>query len=124
VAGSAQAWERVLTAIEADTRRAEALLQAAPADLVPDTAPAIGSNGDRPRGVPAEWLVPVASELPPLDTMPPVPAELSDRILGLRGEIIRLQSELAAAMRDIPRQQARIGLQPAAEPPSFIDRRL
>lgn len=124
MAGSAQAWERVLTAIEADTRRAEALLQAAPEDLVPDTAPSIGSDGDRPRGVPAEWLVPVASELPPLDTMPPVPEELSDRILDLRGEIIRLQSELAAAMRDIPRQQARIGLQPAAEPPSFIDRRL
>lgn len=121
--GNAQEWEQVLAAIEADARRTELLLQAAPEQLLPGGASIVDAD-DQPHGVPAEWLVPVTSELPALESMPPVPEELSERILDLRGEIIRLQSELAAAMRDIPRQQARIGLPPAAEPPSFIDRLL
>jgi len=66
-----------------------------------------------------------ATTLPPLDTMPPVPPELSERILTLRSQIMRLQTELSSAMRDVARNLPR---RPAAavpvEVPAYIDRRL
>lgn len=74
--------------------------------------------------MPAEWMLPSAVELPPLESMPPVPVELSDRILCLRSQIISLQRELAEAMQNLPRPpRARPTLTPT-EVPAYIDRRL
>ena len=119
---SREAWERVLTAVEADARRAEALLHAPPEEFAAsceeiDPATSVGW--------PAEWLLPTSTGLPSMDSMPPVPEELSDRILELRAQIMALQDELSAALRDIPRAQPRRMVGAAAvEAPSYIDRRL
>jgi hypothetical protein len=57
--------------------------------------------------------------------MPPVPEELSDRILVLREQIMTLQAELAAALRAIPRPHPhRLVGAAITEVPSYIDRRL
>lgn len=120
--GSKEAWERVLAAIEADALRSEALLRAVEGETTaaqqePEHAPADVA-------LPAEWLLPSTVELPPLDAMPPVPTELSERILDLRSQILGLQAELAEAMRNLPKPP-RAALAPTpAEVPSFIDRRL
>jgi hypothetical protein len=118
---SREAWERVLAAVEADARRAEALLQTPPEEFVEHTDQL--TEASLP-GLPADWLLPTATNLPPLETMPPVPEELSDRILELRAQILALQDELAAALRDIPRTPARKMVAATAEVPAYIDRRL
>jgi hypothetical protein len=116
-----QAWERVLAAVEADARRAEALLQS-PAEPAPSTSPA----PDVLVGVPADWLLPASSaELPSLADMPPVPPELRARIEALRDQIEVLQGELASALCEW-RQPQRMVLAGVAhdEPPVYVDRRL
>ena len=111
----------MLAAIEADALRSEALLRSTedgPDESGTETAPAADV------ALPAEWLLPSVVELPALETMPPVPPELSERILALRSQILSLQTELADAMRNLPKPP-RAALAPApAEVPSFIDRRL
>jgi hypothetical protein len=119
---SREAWERVLAAVEADARRAEALMQT-PAEEFVESGDVL--DAATVPGLPADWLLPTATTLPPLDTMPPVPPELSERILTLRSQIMRLQTELSSAMRDVARNLPR---RPAAavpvEVPAYIDRRL
>jgi hypothetical protein len=119
---SRDAWERVLAAVEADARRAEALVHAPPEEFL-ESSDQLEEAGVR--GLPADWLLPTATALPPLEAMPPVPPELSERILDLRSQILRLQDELATAMRDIASNHPR---RPAAvvpvEVPAYIDRRL
>ena len=125
---SREAWERVLTAMDADARRAEALLHAAPESFLADNQQDGHDDAERNghcTGLPADWLLPATTYLPPLESMPPVPEELSERILTLRAQIVTLQTELAAALRDIPRSQTRKVVAAAAvEVPSYIDRRL
>lgn len=120
---SRDAWERVLAAVEADARRAEAVLQAPAEEFI--QAPAEDGTERAQTGLPAEWLLPTSAELPPLESMPPVPPELSERILALRDQIRQLQEQLAAAMHDISRNQPRTLVNAASvEVPSYIDRRL
>jgi|KBSSwiStaDraftv2_1062776.scaffolds.fasta_scaffold04891_13 hypothetical protein len=104
-----QRWERVLAAVEADARRAEALLAAADGEPVPEPEPVPTAMA-----VPADWLLPAGhaagpegsvtafdtDALPPLHAMPPVPDELRDRIVDLQARITALQQELARALRD------------------------
>jgi hypothetical protein len=129
MSSSREAWERVLAAVEADARRAEALLHT-PAEAFIESADANAATEEAaaagPSGLPAEWLLPAAVELPSLDSMPPVPEELSERILALRAEIMRLQTELAAAIRTLPREQPRrlVAAGAVTQAPSYIDRRL
>jgi hypothetical protein len=114
-----QRWERVLAAVEADARRAEAL-------LIADEAPEPEPEPPLP-GVPAEWLLPSnAGTLLPVDQLPPVPAELRDRIEGLRDRILALQSELAEAVRTAQQAQRLTAAVPATpvESPLYVDRRL
>lgn len=118
---SREAWERVLAAVEADARRTEALLQTPPEEFA---ARSDELDAASLPGLPADWLLPMISNLPPLETMPPVPEELSDRILELRAQIIDLQDQLATALRDIPRAPARKMVAASAEVPAYIDRRL
>jgi hypothetical protein len=120
---SRAAWERVLAAVEADARRAEAILQAPAEEFIQE--PMDGDAESAPTGLPAEWLLPTSVELPPLESMPPVPQELSERILGLREQIRQLQEQLAAAMHALSRTQPRTLVNAASvEVPSYIDRRL
>jgi hypothetical protein len=126
--GSREAWERVLAAIEAETRRAETLL-ATPVEEFPtnDDRDDSSDSAATPssRGLPADWMLPTSTALPPLEAMPPVPAELSERILALRAEIIRLRDEMAEALRLLPQSQPRsMALATAIETPSYLDRRL
>lgn len=126
--GSREAWERVLAAIEADARRAEALLatpaEEFPADRDEDSADD-GQAGPASTGLPADWLLPAPAVLPPLEVMPPVPEELSEHILELRAEVIRLQGELAEALRSLPQSQPRrVVLAARAEVAAYLDRRL
>lgn len=118
---SKQAWERVLAAVEADARRAEALLQPG-ATVEPEPAPAAEAFG-----VPGNWLLPslAPSALPRLEEMPPVPPELRERIEALRDQIEGLQAELATTLSEW-RQPQRMVLAGAApsEPPVYVDRRL
>jgi hypothetical protein len=122
------AWERVLAAVEADALRAEALLRAPGASFEPSLPlpPDMDEGGrDHADPVPADWKLPSAVELPPLESMPPVPEELSERILALRSQIIELQAQLSAAMQAIPRPHPRHTVAVvSAEAPAFIDRRL
>ena len=156
-----QRWERVLAAVEADAKRAEALLAQVQQDAdaadgssgtartEPDAAGEAGAEdtaeaAEPALAVPAEWYLPnkteaprppetqdpfeafltiPSAELPPLDQMPPVPAELGQRILTLQATIHRLQDELQQALREwqpVPRT-------PLARPasrPLFVDRQL
>jgi hypothetical protein len=124
MSGSKQAWERVLAAVEADARRAEALL-GAPAEDLPEPEPP-GEGIGQP-GVPAEWMLPGgATELPPLSQMPAVPEELRERIESLRDRIDALQAELAEAMRELrrPRPAVLTGASSATSTPHFVDRRI
>jgi hypothetical protein len=118
---SREAWERVLAAVEADARRAEALLQTPPEEFAERSDELDAASAP---GLPADWLLPTATALPPLESMPPVPEELSDRILELQAQIVSLQEELAAALRDIPRTPGRKMVAAMAEVPAYIDRRL
>ena len=99
---SREAWERVLAAVEADARRAEAVLHAPPESFLADGHENPAADEARCSGLPADWLLPATTGLPPLESMPPVPEELSERILTLRAQIVALQTELAAALRDKP----------------------
>jgi hypothetical protein len=90
-------WAAVLAAVEADVRRAEQLL-ATPAEANAATASA---------GAPAEAMLPGTfrqfteaawTELPAFEDMPPVPAELTQRIHLLRAEIVALQAEIKTEM--------------------------
>lgn len=124
MSGSKQAWERVLAAVEADARRAEALL-VAPQDDQPEPGNPAGDG--RLDGVPAEWMLPGgATELPPLTNMPAVPEELRERIESLRYRIDALQTELAEAIRELrlPHAAALTGAQPASSTPHYVDRRI
>jgi hypothetical protein len=114
----------VLAAVEADARRTEAAL------LSPTGAAAEQDEARVPtEGVPADWQLPGPPELPPLETMPPVPPELSERILDLRSQIMSLQGELATAMQEVSTEMQRtsvptISVGAPVETPALIDRRL
>ncbi len=95
-------WERVLHAVEADARRAEALLAA------------------------DEWQhehIAASEELPPLAEMPPLPDELVADVQALQTRIMTLQDELKTAMgqwRPAPEPPAR----PLSARPRLVDREL
>lgn len=128
---SREAWERVLAAVEADARRAEALLNA-PVESFAHERQEGGDEEHRDTGanghdaaLPVDWMLPTGTDLPPLEAMPPIPEELSDRILELRSQIMALQTELTAALRDIPRiQNRKLAAVSTVEAPAYIDRRL
>lgn len=75
-------WDEVLAAVEADVQRAGELLLARAESVVAD---------------PLSWL-PADRVLPALAEMPPVPAELCERIVSLRDRIRELQAELSDAL--------------------------
>jgi hypothetical protein len=113
-----QAWERVLAAVEADARRAEALLHAPPEPIAP-------VQPDPLTGVPADWLLPTPSgDLPAVSEMPPIPPELRERIETLRDQIGELQAELTTALRELRQPPRMVLAGVAAEPPVYVDRRL
>ncbi|HEY3737694.1 MAG TPA: hypothetical protein VGL26_09630 [Jatrophihabitans sp.] len=136
---SKQRWERVLKTVEADARRAEALLAALAAQDEAKPEPAESTT----LAIPTSWLLPTADvseqrelvdpveaftsheaeALPDFDEMPEVPEELSERILAIRTRIMELQAELTAALSEWKPA-------PAAPPtvrrlqPQFVDRQL
>lgn len=120
-----QAWAEVLAAVEADIERTEEL-------LARDSA-AVGVVDPPARYVaPAQWqLPPQGPELPPLEQMPDVPAELSGRIHDLRLRIVALQIELSREMAQvrslqqgpIARAAARRPTPVSAGPARFFDSR-
>ncbi len=128
-----EAWERVLAAVEADARRAEALLripadEPLPADLVEDAGVKLPPSF----AVPADWVLPAEAPpapaaglpaLPALSQMPPVPPELRDRIEALRAEIADLQRQLACALEEWQPQPLVVVAAPQARP-VYVDRRL
>ena len=128
-----EAWERVLAAVEADARRAEALLripadEPLPADLVENAAVELPPS----LAVPADWVLPgevppapaaALPTLPPLSQMPPVPPQLRDRIEALRAQIADLQQQLARALEEWQPQPLVIVAAPQARP-VYVDRRL
>jgi hypothetical protein len=92
-----ESWAAVLADVEADVRRAEQLL----------ATPAAAGAGAATAGAPAEAMLPGTfrqmseaswAELPAFDDMPPVPAELTQRIHLLRAEIVALQAEIKTEM--------------------------
>ena len=108
-------WEAVLAAVEADLHRTEQLL----GPSVVACTPAL---------TPAELMLPVdGPALPPLEQMPPVPAELVGRIKELRARIVELQADLgrclAAARRPDHLLTRPLITAPADESPHFVDRR-
>lgn len=123
-----EAWERVLAAVAAEAKRADALLHGPAADVTP--APV------SPAGLPTEWMLPTAANspvLPPLSEMPPVPPEMRERIEELRDHIEELQAELAAAMSELRRAGANgdgyvvrrpVVVAMPAEQPVYVDRRV
>lgn len=187
-ARSAEAWERVLAAIEADTARAAALLADDPhaAGLEPAelariavaagqgyrppaglartgpsheaaatvstaaaaaTAPAGSAvsavsaladesmTGPAPTGIPATWRLPAPqhtgdnpgpgrhpSGLPDPADMPPMPAELRDRIDRLRTRIAALQTDLAKALAEIRITPRPVRIPTEEARPGFVDR--
>lgn len=148
-----QAWQRVLAAVEADAARATALLAGRDAnDATDHSGDGTGDRpddrageptGDKtdgegvpdvrkrseagaaPDGVPAVWRLPAQRdhELPDLADMPPIPADLRERIRGLRDRIDALQVDLARALQLARTMRAdRVPVRNAA--PGYIDRRL
>lgn len=130
MAGPNLAWERVLAAIEADTRKAAALL----AEPEPEPAPEApdGDDAERTARIPADWMLPVTpvssdplTGLPKLSDMPPVPEELRERVERLQAEIDVVRAELIAALAK--QRQIRvphIGRSTTRQAPAFVDRRL
>ncbi len=132
-----EAWERVLAAVEADARRAEALLripahEALPADLVAELA--AEPVPEPPLAVPANWVLPgevpvvpaptaALTELPPLAQMPPVPPELRERIEALQAQITELQRQLVSALEEWQPQRVVVTTAPQAQP-VYVDRRV
>lgn len=127
---SKQQWERVLAAVEADARRAEALLLAEEQAAAAATEEAEAG----PAPVPADWLLPTANAaanpagLPPIEQLPAIPEELRERIVALRSHILELQAELTSALRSWQHsQRATLGtglVGTAAQPPVYVDRHL
>jgi hypothetical protein len=139
-------WERVLKTVEADARRAEALLaavaQAAERDAL--TAVAVTEEPETNLAFPTSWRLPSGDlsegrdidpveafnalepdPLPPMEEMPPVPHELTDRILAIRARIVELQEELVDAMRQWqPLPVAASATAAAATRSVYVDRRL
>jgi len=122
---SKQQWERVLAAVEADARRAEALL------LADEQAAAAAEETEAgPAPVPADWLLPTTNPagLPPIEQLPAIPEELRERIVALRAHILALQAELTSALRTWQHsQRATLGtglVGTAAQPPVYVDRHL
>jgi len=121
---SKQQWERVLAAVEADARRAEALL------LADEQAAAADETETGPAPVPADWLLPTTNPtgLPPIEQLPAIPEELRERIVALRAHILALQAELTSALRTWQHsQRATLGtglVGTAAQPPVYVDRHL
>jgi hypothetical protein len=122
---SKQQWERVLAAVEADARRAEALL------LADEQAAAAADAADPgPAPVPADWLLPTTNPtgLPSIEQLPAIPEELRERILALRAHILALQAELTSALRTWQHsQRATLGtglVGTAVQPPVYVDRHL
>jgi hypothetical protein len=124
-----EAWERVLAAVAAEAKRAEAMLHGPTVEA--------GPVHDGLVGVPTEWMLPTtpagAAILPPLSEMPPVPPELRERIESLRDHIEELQGELSAALGEWRRAGAQgewrqprrpVVLVTPAEQPVFVDRRV
>lgn len=108
-------WEAVLAAVEADLRRTERLL--GPSVTVPP-----------PALTPAELMLPADGPvLPPLELMPPVPADLIDHIKELQTRIGELQADLerclAAARRPDHSPSRPLLAAPAVEYAHFVDRR-
>lgn len=94
-----QAWEEVLAAVEADVRRTEELLAD---DARAAAEPAVSYLA------PAQWQLPMhGPELPPLEQMPAIPAELRERIRELRLRIVALQIELSTELAEL--RSAQVG---------------
>ena len=90
-------WSDVLAGVEADMLRT--------AQLMATSAESVGPAN--PAGAPAQAMLPATfrqyaeatwTTLPELDDMPPVPPELSERIHGLRAQIVALQAEIKSEM--------------------------
>jgi hypothetical protein len=121
-----ESWAAVLAAVEADVRRAERLL----------ATQAQANAGSATVGAPAEAMLPGTfrqfteaawTELPAFEDMPPVPAELTQRIHLLRAEIVALQAEIKTEMAQwrascAARRPAPASTQSAQAESFFMDR--
>jgi hypothetical protein len=78
-----------------------------------------------PEGIPAVWRLPVQTVhgLPDLADMPPIPADLRDRIRSLRDRIDVLQADLVRALQ-LARTMRADRMPVRNAPPGYIDRRL
>ncbi len=116
---SVPTWEDVLSAVEHDVRRTEALLVLAVADLTdPEEAEAAALAKQLMSSGPA-------THLPALELMPHVPPSLLERVTALRQRIREVRAELEAAMT-INRQKlaettAATRLPVAGAPARYID---
>jgi hypothetical protein len=112
-------WETVLSAVEQDVRRTEALLVLAVADL---TDPIEAEAASVAKQVMASTA---ATSLPPLELMPLVPPSLFDRLQALRKRITEVRGELESAMTANRKKLADTTTAlrvPVAEPrPRYID---
>jgi hypothetical protein len=104
-------WEAVLAIVEAEAAFAESLLDATD----PASAPAY---------LVAPSVLPAKPELPPLETMPAIPAELRERVIAVRDRIEELQQLLAVALQDAPWQLLVSQPSVTAAAPQFLDRRI
>lgn len=87
-------WAAVLADVEADLRRTERLLATGS-----EPAPAVGAPAEAMLPGPFRQYVDASwAELPPFEEMPPVPAELTERIHLLRAQIVALQAEIKVEM--------------------------
>lgn len=109
-----EAWEDVLGRVEADVRRAALL-------LVPDgTALAAGAA----RSQPSRLDEPQPLTLPDPAQLPPVPAEMRERLVGLYDEIERVSSGIRAALaQGAAAQRLSAALPPVPPGSRFLDRR-
>jgi hypothetical protein len=110
-----ESWETVLAAVEADLHRTERLLGPSVVSCTPGLAP-------------AELMLPADGPvLPPLELMPPVPADLIGHIKELQVRIGELQADLerclAAARRPDHSPARPLLAAPTVEHAHFVDRR-
>jgi hypothetical protein len=107
-----QAWEDVLSAVEADVRRSALL-------LVPDGTALAAGRSRSARGALDE---PQPITLPDLSQLPPVPPEMREQLTQLYDEIERVSSGIRSALSQAAAAQ-RLSAPQTPRTSRFIDRR-
>jgi hypothetical protein len=128
-------WEAVLAEVEEDVRRTQLHFEPKPAE--PKPAEPVPAPLPAPGGAqvpPAQAMLPSVADgptLPPLATMPPVPAELRGRILTVLAHIDALRqdfeeqlSQWLATTAPESNRSPRRAAPAASSTPRFVDRAL